>query len=118
MNCFLKYIRKHLQDLTKDNKYLPYIIVNLNKTLILFKFLSRYTYNTVGAYTVARKSIKSRQGKYQATLILYIFANSSKYLKPKLIFYRNQSNNIREKEQYKYLPNVIVEFNKKAYNNK
>ena len=66
---------------------------------------------------MAGRSIKSSWGKRQATLILYIFSDSDKKIKPKLIFHRAESGVVRGKEEHLYSPDVTVEFNKKAYNN-
>ena len=58
------------------NRFNLLTILNLNKTPIPFKYLDSYTYNFYGAKTVSSKSDRSRWNKRQATLILYIFADS------------------------------------------
>ncbi|XTI85653.1 hypothetical protein V2W45_1231847, partial [Cenococcum geophilum] len=50
-------------------------ILNLNKTLIPFKYLDSYTYDFYRAKTISNKSNWSGWNKRQVILILYIFAD-------------------------------------------
>ena len=83
-----------------------------------FEHLDGYTYDFVGSHTVSGKSLRSSWGKRQATLVLYIFADGVKRLKPKLIFHGGASDRarIKAKEELQYSPGVTIEFNPKAYN--
>jgi hypothetical protein len=53
-----------------------------------FEYLDGHTYNCKGAKTVSVKALRSGWGKRQATLVLYIFAEGFKRIRPlKLIFH-------------------------------
>ena len=95
-------------------------ILNLDETSIPFEFNSRYIYKEQGARLVLAKSDRSSWDKRQAILILYIWADGIQQLKSKLIFHgtAGPAGRILEKEQYLYSPDVTIEFNKIAYNNK
>ena len=61
--------------------------------------------------------MRSGWGKRQATLILYILADGSKPLKPKLMFHGTPDGNLLRAEQPMYDPSVTVEFDQKTYSN-
>ena len=92
-------------------------ILNIDKVPIPFKFLNSYTYHIYGEKTITGKTDRSGWGKRQATLILYIFANSILRISLKLIFYSKPNRLIRLKESHLYHPGVTIEFNDTAYNN-
>jgi hypothetical protein len=56
-------------------------VLNMDETPIPFEYLDGYSYEVIGAKTVAAKSDRSGWNKRQATLILYVFADGSFPLK-------------------------------------
>ena len=114
---FLKYIRSYSALPNGDNPYNLGSILNLDKTPIPFEFLDGYTWEEKEAETVASKSLRSGWGMRQAMLILYIFADGSKPLKPKPMSHGSPDGNSLLEEQHMYDPPVMVEFNQKTYNN-
>ena len=92
-------------------------ILNMDEVPIPFKFLDGYTYHIYGEKTITGKTDRSRWGKQQATLILYIFADGILRISPKLIFHGKPDGLIRSKESHLYYPGVTVEFNDTVYNN-
>ena len=89
----------------------------MDEVPIPFEFLDGYTYHIYGEKTITGKTDRSRWGKWQATLILYIFADGIPRISPKLIFHSKPDGLIRSKESHLYHPGVTVEFNDTVYNN-
>jgi hypothetical protein len=89
------------------------LIINLDETPLPFEFLSGYSYDFKGARTVAGKSDRSSWDKRQATIILYIMADSSTSFKPMVIFYGKRI--VANWENYN--DRVDVHFNDTTYNN-
>ena len=74
-----------------------------------------------GAKTITAKTDCSGWDKWQATLVLYIFADRIPRIRLKLIFYRkvtNEGGKIEERESHLYHKGVTVHFNSTAHNNK
>ena len=93
--------------------------LNVDETPIPFEYLDGSTWDLRGAKTVAGRTDRSGWSKRQATLILYIFADGSFRLKPKIIFYGTAGpiGRIFDDEGYLYAPDVTVAYNETAYNN-
>jgi hypothetical protein len=53
----------------------------MDETFIFFEYFNSYSYEVTGAKTVAAKSDRSGWNKRQATLIFYVFADGSFFLK-------------------------------------
>ena len=117
VNNFLRFIRRNSTLLDGFNRYPLGSILNLDETPVLFEFLAEYTYYLTGSKTISGKTLRSGWGKRQATLILYIFADGSKPIKPKLLFHGEENGRILVVESQHHDPGVTVEFNPKAYNN-
>jgi hypothetical protein len=101
VNNFLKYVRKYSAlPIQEGSRYDLCSILNLDEIPIPFEFLDGYTWDEKGGKTVAGLSLRSGWGKRQATLILYIFANGSKPLKPKLFFHGSPDGNLLKEEQH------------------
>ncbi|KZL84411.1 pogo transposable element with krab domain-like [Colletotrichum incanum] len=95
-------------------------IINFDETPIHFEYLDGSTWADKGARTVAGKTDRSGWSKRQATLILYIFANSIQRILPKLIFHgkpSSQGGQIEGNKGSKYSSQITVKFNDTAYNN-
>ena len=126
VNSFLRYVRKKSQPRTIGDvrRFKKGCIINLDETPVPFEFLEGYTYDFQGSTSVRGKTARSGWGKRQATLILYVFADGSRPLPPKLMFHGSSSESaeerrqrIEERKQYPGSNFVTVEFNPKAYNN-
>jgi DDE superfamily endonuclease len=103
------------------NRFTPSQIINFNETLILFEYINKKTYNIKGAKTITAKTDRSGWDKWQATLVLYIFADGILRIQLKLIFYRkatDEGGKIEERKSYLYHKGVTIHFNSTAYNNK
>ncbi|KAI8710466.1 hypothetical protein NCS52_01563600 [Fusarium sp. LHS14.1] len=93
--------------------------LNVDETPIPFEYLDGSTWELRGAKTVAGKTDRSGWSKRQATLIIYIFADGSFRLKPKIIFHgtAGPKGRIFADEGHLYAPDVTVAYNETAYNN-
>lgn len=97
----------------RQNRYDLANICNLDETPIPFEYLSGRTYNLIGDKTIWVKETRSGWDKRQASLVLCIFADGVNRIPPMIIFH-GQGKRLG-KEQAKYHPGVLVEFNDTAY---
>lgn len=96
------------------------MIINLDETPIPFQFTDDMTYSLRGEKTISTRSQRSGWDKRQATVMLTIDASGSLELVPLLVFRGEDSKktgSIFDKESRFYHPDVIVNFNEKAWNN-
>ncbi|RPA98723.1 hypothetical protein L873DRAFT_1768961 [Choiromyces venosus 120613-1] len=90
-------------------------ISNLNKTPIPFKYLEGKTYNVKAEKTIWAKLSQNVWDKYQALLVLCIFADGIPRVPPMIIFH-GKGERLRQEWQH-YDPHMVVKFNPKAYVN-
>ena len=77
----------------------------------MFILTESVTYNMRGAKTVNAKTDRSGWDKWQATLVLYIFADGIPRIRPKLIFHgkaTDEGGKIEECESHLYHKDVSV----------
>lgn len=127
VNSFLQFIRRNsqptnppppkLRHIMQPNRFHASCIMNMDETPIPFEYLDGHTYDIRGNKTIGGKSERSGWDKRQATLILYIFADGSAPIKPKLIFHGKPDGRQFDKEGHLYSKDITVEFNQTAYNN-
>jgi DDE superfamily endonuclease len=130
---WLRYIRRNSQPTnaqlpisptaipeTPFNRFKPSRIMNFDETPIPFEYIDKKTYNIKGAKTITAKTDQSGWDKWQATLVLYIFADGVPRIKPKLIFHgkaTDKGGKIEERESHLYHKGITVHFNSTVYNN-
>lgn len=95
-----------------------YYIININKILLLFKFLKKKIYNLINFSLIIIRSVKSGQGKRQIIIILYIYIDSIILFSPLFLYKGIKYKTIIKKKGKLYSPNIKIKFNKKGYNNK
>ena len=103
-----------------ESRFRRMVILNLDETPIPFQFADDMTYNLKGEETISTRSERSGWDKRQATVMLTVDTNGSLELVPLLIFNGDDSKkggSIFSKESRHYHPEVIVDFNEKAWNN-
>jgi hypothetical protein len=85
------------------NRYRIAMIINLDETPIPFQFAADMTYDVEGKKTISTQAEKSGWDKRQATVLLSVKADASKYLVPLPIFRGEPGVSIfkREKNQYR-----------------
>lgn len=84
---------------------------------IAYEFLGSHCYDSKKAKTVWLKTTQSGLDYQQATLMIYVSADGVSRCKPLLIFRRKDAQKISriEKEMTQYDPEVVMQWNPKAF---